>query len=418
VNHGGCDAHADCSSSNGVVACTCQTDYAGSGTSCALTDNCVVANGGCDPHATCHSTGSGTNTCACNSGYFGDGQQCAAGGCLLANGGCDIYSTCVDTGPSTHQCVCNTGICAAGTVQLLTGTVVDTNGHALASNGHGLNLMLTASNGAGSARSNVDLSGNISFYVPSGNLDLLLGDNGYGFFSRNDLPNPRLPGYVWTISPTIPWTAADGPLALTLPATVPVVVHVTSGGQPVEGASVSSSDHLTSTSFTLRQATGGAPAITTTADFMPGNASTDANGDATLYVYPTGGQTFTVFVSKGVQGVSLVASATGVATAAGTVNVQLPDPPQLLTGTLVDTDGHAVASNGHGLNLMITASNTTGSANSNVDASGNLSFYVPSGTVDVLLGDNGYGFFSRNDVPCLVGRQRLRLLQPQRPAQR
>jgi hypothetical protein len=139
-----------------------------------------------------------------------------------------------------------------------------------------------------------------------------LGDNGYGFFSRNDLPNDSVPGYLWNILPAVQWTAADGPLALTLPATVPVVIHVTSNGQPIQGAVVSSGDHLTSTSFTLRAATGGAAAIVTTADFQPGYATTNLDGDATLFVYPTSGQTFTVTASAVFQGVTLTGTVSGV----------------------------------------------------------------------------------------------------------
>lgn len=246
--------------------------------------------------------------------------------CITTGGACDASERSDDWGLRAFAWGLTaqlTGVATvAGTVQLvlpdppqlLTGTLKDTGGNPIPSNGNGFNLMLTASNSSGRSLSNVDTSGNFSFYVPPGSVDVLLGSNSTGFFSRNDAPNAHVPGYIWNISPTVPWSASDGPLDLTLPPVVPIAVHVTSGGGPVQGASVSSSTTLTSAPFTLRAATGGAPAITTTVDFYAGAATTDVHGDATLMVYPTVGQTFTVDASAVFQGVTLGASSSGVPT--------------------------------------------------------------------------------------------------------
>ena len=278
--------------------------------------------------------------------------------------------------------------------QLLTGTLKDTNGDPIGGTSNGLSLMMRAQNADGAAETRVDANGNFSFYVPSGTVTVSLANHGYGFFNRNDLPNPRIPNYVWNIQPSVTWSAADGPLAFTLPAVFPVTVHVTSGGQPVANASVSSDTQLTTVPFTLHDSV-----PDTTALFRLENTATDANGNAVLMVWPTNGQTFTVYATGNFNGVSLTTKVMGVATAEGTVNIALPDPPQLLTGTLKDTNGNPITGTANGLSLMMRAQNADGAADSRVDANGAFSFYVPAGDVEVWLANFGYGFFNRNDLP-------------------
>jgi len=89
-------------------------------------------------------------------------------------------------------------------------------------------------------------------------------------------------------------------------------VHVTANGQAVAGVNVGSNTYLTSSSTELRAAAGGNPAVNATFGFIPGGATTDANGDALVIVYPTAGQTFTMSASGSFNGVSLNGSMTDV----------------------------------------------------------------------------------------------------------
>ena len=278
--------------------------------------------------------------------------------------------------------------------QLLTGTLKDANGLSVPGNGNGFSLSLWVANGNGYARSNVDTNGEFSFYVPGGTVDVSLAYPSTGFFNRNDQPNPEVPFYISNINPSVAWTSTDGDLALTLPATTPLQVSVTSGGAPVQGASVSSNDTLTSNTFTLHADS----ATTTTLNYQLGSAQTDVNGTATFVAYPSA-STFTLTASRVVEGVNQTASLTGAQVGTGVLQIVLPDPPQLLTGTLRDTNGNLIHGTGHSLGLSLWVQNDDGNARSNVDSNGEFSFYVPGGTVNVSLAYPSTGFFNRNDVP-------------------
>ena len=427
VNHGGCpvgistcvnhDAAPptcadvdECKTKNGGCGLpamyTC-INAVGGPPSCDPVDPCATQNGGCDVNATCAMTGPGMRACECKAGFKGNGTTCTEVDICDGNADCGIHATCAKTGVGAYRCDCNPGFTAEGdacvlvcglNTQALAGTLRDTDGRLIGSNGHYLNLILKAHNADGDNTANVTPSGDIAFCVPPGPIEVRLADPSNGFFSRNDQPNPRIPWLIESMSApeqVLTWTAEDGSLDLTLPAVLPVVVHVTSGGAPLAGARVDSQTVLTSLPFTLRAAT----ETVTTADFRPGTAVTDADGNATLMVWPTDGQTFSITASTIVHDVTLAKTVSGVATEAGTVEIALPDPPELLTGTFSDTNGDPIPSNGHYVNLILKAYNDNGKSQSNVDTAGNFSFYVPSGAVHVQLADPSNGFFSRSDLP-------------------
>ena len=171
---------------------------------------------------------------------------------------------------------------------------------------------VNAWNNDGSAEGQINSSGNFSFYVPAGTVNVVLGSNSYGFMLRDDHPNtPIQPRFV-SPSPTITWTSTDGPLNFKLPNTVAVNVNVTSGGVPVAGADVRSESSLTSSSNELLAANGSNPAVNATFTFNPSSATTDANGDAVITVYETDAQTFTISASGSFNGVNLSGSMTDV----------------------------------------------------------------------------------------------------------
>ena len=386
TGNGGCDMHAACASTGpGTNSCACSSGYAGTGTACAPIDSCLTANGGCDAHATCTATGPGTNTCACNSGYAGGGTSCAPiDSCLVNHGGCDANATCTITGAGTNTCACAAGYtgsgvtcapainyCPTGSTRQITGAVHDTTGHPV--NG----LTVYASNADGNSSAVSDGTGAFSFYVPTGDVDVQLCVPGAWWTIMQDSNNPAdpaIPGLVKCVGP-VAWTCADGPLDFALPTASAISIHVTSGGQPVSGASVNVSADLTSTTFDFL------PGKSGTVGFMPswGARTTGASGALDFMFYPSTGTTFDVTASKVVNGVTLTKTVTNISTSVTSVEIALPGNPQLLVGTIHDTSGQPVSG------LTVHGSNIDGSNSVNSDSNGDFSLYVPSGVVSVEL---------------------------------
>jgi len=102
VDHGGCDALANCTQIDGGHLCGgCPPGYTGPSytpNSCKDINECRTANGGCDGLTNCVNT-IGSRTCGnCPTGYTGDGST----GCVEVNecqtnrGGCDPLTNCTN----------------------------------------------------------------------------------------------------------------------------------------------------------------------------------------------------------------------------------------------------------------------------------------------------------------------------------
>jgi hypothetical protein len=202
----------------------------------------------------------------------------------------------------------------AAPTQLLTGSALDGAGHAMAG------LRLYASNTDGSNQTTVDADGNFSMYVPAGTVGVSFDKDQRSAVS----PDPMSPWYIGSPqSGAVAWTESEGPLALTFPTAHQLTVNVTSGGEPVEGASVTTNQGgdngygaQLSSAFTLRAATDTTNAVVDQVGFNSlnrwGSAATDANGDAFMWVWPTDDGTIQLDASATFQSASIHGTMTGV----------------------------------------------------------------------------------------------------------
>ena len=263
--------------------------------------------------------------------------------------------------------------------QLLTGSVKDTSGRPIP---RAMNLV--GSNADGSNSTTVDNDGNFSMWVPAGDVEISYDRNQREVWT----PDPMTPWWLRQASPPVIWSSDQGPLELQLPTAVPLTVHVTSGGEPVTGATLTTATDgaRLSTAFTIREATDTTSEQDATIEFNSlnpnGSMNTDSNGNGTIWVFPTA-QKIRVDASMTVNGVTLRASAAGLDFDAGTATIVMPDPPQLLTGSVKDTSGRPIP---RAMNLV--ASNADGSNSTTVDNDGNFSMWVPAGDVDVVFDRN------------------------------
>ena len=263
--------------------------------------------------------------------------------------------------------------------QLLTGSVKDTSGRPIP---RAMNLVASSADGSNSTT--VDNDGNFSMWVPAGDVEISYDRNQREIWT----PDPMTPWWLRQSGPPVVWSSDQGPLELQLPTAVPLTVHVTSGGEPVAGATLTTATDgaRLSTEFTLREATGTTPALDSTIEFNSlnpwGSMNTDSHGNGTIWVFPTD-QKIRVDASVTVNGVTLRSSAAGLDFDAGTTTIVMPDPPQLLTGSVKDTSGRPIP---RAMNLV--ASNADGSNSTTVDNDGNFSMWVPAGDVDVVFDRN------------------------------
>ena len=262
------------------------------------------------------------------------------------------------------------GSCWAAPQPLL-GSVHDTTGRPVAG------LTVYASTADGNASAVIDSSGRFRFPVPPGEVGVELCVPGAWWTimqDANNPANPQIPGLV-KCAASVPWAPGDPPLNFTLPTANAITVSVTGDGQPAAGANISISADLTSNPFELL------PGATRTIGFYPlwGSRTTGASGAADIMFYPSTGATFSVTVSKVVQGVTLTKTISNISTAVTSVDIALPPSPQQLTGSIHDTLGRPVPG------LMVHGSNADGSGAVTADASGNFAFYVPAGDVAVQL---------------------------------
>jgi hypothetical protein len=104
---GGCDEHAECSTSDGdVVVCTCDDGYIGDGFACTF-DVCGKANDPCDAHATCTDV-LGAAMCSCNPGFVGDGFTCDDVDECESDEACGAHAACLNQ-PGGYFCTCDQG---------------------------------------------------------------------------------------------------------------------------------------------------------------------------------------------------------------------------------------------------------------------------------------------------------------------
>ena len=280
--------------------------------------------------------------------------------------------------------------------QLLTGSL--TNGATGISGG----IAIEASNSDGFAQGEVDSNGDFSFFVPGGTVDVRPRNGGRGFIGTGDFGNVLFPGRVFDL-PSVPWTFADGPLQFLVPATILVPVHVTSGGVDVVGARVdcddSASPTLFAADFTLHVAT---DTIASGVPVQAASGATNADGFAFIPMWPSN-DSLECRVTQTVDGVSLRRTMIAPVTET-TVELAMPEPPQLLTGTLRDLSGAVVTTPTS--QITVEAENSDGFSQGPIAADGSFSFSVPAGTVNVRLRNGGRGFIGTGtfDNPAFPGR--------------
>ena len=268
-------------------------------------------------------------------------------------------------------CLLNIETASASATLPITGRILDTTSAPMS----GWTIYVYTADSSASSTLTTDSSGNFSGYVP--------GESPAGTPDVISLhPNVSFPTVG---SSSFNWNPADSVLNMTVPKIVQFTAHFTSGGTPIEGASVdsfscpgSAGSWANSDPFAI------VPGQTITiAQQYNSSSNSDSSGNAPIAGWPKSNLVLCGYAPlHGINAPAIVT--TNLTTSTSVVNFSVIDTSKPLSGRILDTTSAPMS----GWTIYVYTADSSASSTLTTDSSGNFSGYVPgespAGTPDVI----------------------------------